>query len=513
MAELVNSSDKAKIAAEKAVEEIQRQAKIDEAYLVGLLWSDPFENYSKYSDGLEEADFLHPVWGFFFDLGSRMYSEGVKTFDTITIKAKVRELNIQDEFDDYGGLKTINDAINIVGDNLDNIEYYHESVQKNKVIQELWSLFGDKVFVNVKKYNWKKMNKDLLARYWNDKSNKISLTSVSNYEAANLYIDGEEFIQRLEDSAEEMLPFHQSYMMNKMTQGIARGHVFMFGGFGGKGKSSIMADKFVMSCITNQQKLMVVLNEEDIDTFRQKIVLSILSHEFNTGFDRKRMVNGQLRDSDKELIKKAFDRMNELINGQEALIKVIFMERYVMKDLEKIVKYWANRGYENLLIDTHKVSDDSEHDKRWETFVEDMKTIYRLTRKNAGGLNLRTVVTFQLSDGAIRNRYLDFTAMAEGRAAKNEASVVMMFRPIWSDEYPSGKKPLDVFRHRVENGVYKGEEKVVLDKAKTYYLFFLPKNRFGADNENGQEVLVVEPVFGKNSFYEKGWTRVDKDYN
>ena len=35
------------------------------------------------------------------------------------------------------------------------------------------------------------------------------------------------------------------------------------------------------------------------------------------------------------------------------------MERYVMKDLEKIVKYWANRGYVNLLIDTHKVSANS----------------------------------------------------------------------------------------------------------------------------------------------------------
>src|SRR6185312_8115105 len=101
------------------------------------------------------------------------------------------------------------------------------------------------------------------------------------------------------------------------------------------------------------------------------------------------------------------------------------------------------------------VSDDSPHEKRWETFVEDMKSIYRFTRENAGGLNLRTVVTFQLADSAIGNRYLDFDAIGEGKASKNEAGTVLMFRPVWSDEFEDGKNKLECYkRKKNEKGEY-----------------------------------------------------------
>jgi hypothetical protein len=375
-------------------------------------------------------------------------------------------------------------------------------------------LFGNKVFIDKGKYKWKDMNREQLTMFWSDKINKIALENVNRYEAENLYIDADEFIRKLEEESAEMLPFYKSMLMNTITQGVARGHVFMWGGFGNTGKSSMMAEKFVMSCIENKEKLLIVMNEEDAQSFRQKIVLSILNHEFDENFDRKRMVNGRLKDEDKVMIRKAFERMNKLIDGDESQIKVIFMEKYVMKDLEKIVRFWANRGYINLVIDTHKVSDDSEHDQRWQTFVEDMKTIYRLTRKNAGGMNLRTWVNFQLADSALKSRYLSFDAIGEGKGAKNEASVVGMFRPVWSDEYEDGKKELSCYRLvKKPNGKGYDKKPIKLEKGKTYYLVFFPKNRFGANNDNGQPILIIEPAFHKNAFYEKGWTFVAKDYN
>ena len=48
---------------------------------------------------------------------------------------------------------------------------------------------------------------------------------------------------------------------------------------------------------------------------------------------------------------------------------------------------------------------------------------------------------------------------------------------------------------------------------KIYYLLFTPKNRFGNNTDNGQEVLVLEPNFNFNTFQEVGWTYVDKDFN
>lgn len=506
------AKDTTKDVAKREGNELSEQAKINEAYFVGLMWSDPFNHYAEFKDKISQDEFIHDIWGFFYEFGRKMFEDGIKRFDDITVHMKAKEYDIAEELSSYDGMNQIEDAIEIVREHSDNIEYYFETIKKSYVIRQLVLLFGAKVLIKKNKYDHKKMNAEQLMMYWNDKVNKLALNGVNNYEAENLYIDPELFIKKLEEESAEMLPFHNSILMNSVTQGVARGHVTMFGGFGNTGKSSIMADKFVMSCIANREKLIIVLNEEDAQSFRQKIVLSILNHEFNVSFDRKRMVNGKLQESDKELIRKAFKRMEELIDGDETQIKVLFMEKYVMKDLEKIIRFWAGRGYINLLIDTHKVSDDSPHEKRWEIFVEDMKTIYRMTRKNAGGLNLRTVVTFQLADSAVKNRYLGFDAMAEGKGAKNEASVLMMFRPLFADEYEGGKKALKCYRLKKKaNGKF-DKEYFELEKDKPYYLVFYPKNRFGANTDNNQPVLVLEPAFHKNAFYEKGWTFVAKEY-
>lgn len=513
------AKDTTKDIAKREVEKINKTAEINEAYFVGLLWADPFNNYGEYADMISQDEFIHDVWGFYYELGRRMYSDGIQKFDDISVHTKVKEYNIEDGFIEYGKMAPIDDAVSIVKDNVDNIEYYYETIKKNYVIRQLYLLFGVKVLVNKDKYNWHNMNRSQLTAFWGDKINQIALENVNRYEEENLYIDPEIFIKKLEEDSAEMLPFYNSRMMNQITQGLPRGTVTMFGGFGNTGKSSIMAEKFVMSCIANQEKMIIVLNEEDAQSFRQKIVLSLLWHEFQTGFDRKRMVNGKLEESDKEKIRKAFGRMNTLMGGQgkEAQIKVVFMDKYVMKDLEKIVRFWANRGYINLLIDTHKVSDDSPHEKRWETFVEDMKTIYRFTRENAGGLNLRTVVTFQLADSAIGNRYLDFDAIGEGKASKNEAGTVMMFRPVWADEYEDGKNKLECFRKvKNDNGDYDTKTFLLPRKdekgnRKTYYLLFTPKNRTGENNNGGQAILVIEPMFNFNHFKEIGWCYVSND--
>lgn len=505
--------DKTKSMVKKEVDKINKTAEVNEAYFIGLLWADPYNNYAEYKDTISQDEFIHDVWGFYFELGRLMYEDGVQKFDDITVHTKVKEYNIKKDFEKFGEMATVGEAVDIVKENIDNIDYYYETIKRNYVIRQLYLLFGEKVLIKKGKYDWSKMNREQLTKYWNDKLNKISLENVSRYESEDLYIEADEFIRKLEEDSAEMLPFYNSVLMNSITQGVARGHVFMFGGFGNTGKSSIMAEKFVMSCIENREKLLIVLNEEDAQSFRQKIVLSILFHEFNTGMDRRRMVNGKLQEQDKEKIRKAFGKMKSLMDGDESQIKVIFMEKYVMSDLEKIIRFWSNRGYYNLVVDTHKVSDDSHHNARWETFVEDMKTIYRLTRPNAGGCNLRTWVNFQLADSAIKNRFLTFDAIGEGKASKNEASTVMMFRPVWSDELHGGKRELDCYRLKKNGKGSYDKEFFTLDKDKSYYLLFTPKNRSGANNDNGQPILVIEANFNFNNFKEIGWTFVAKDFN
>lgn len=508
----------------REIRKIADSAKINENYFVGLLWSEPMKNYTDYQGQIDAGQFIHEVWRFYYKLGQQMYLDGVKKFDVITTQMKVKEYGLELEFKNYGGLDTIEDSISLVKTNTDNISYYAEEVQRNFIIRQLYSQFGEKVVEARGKYDYRKLTKEQIMKYWQDRVNKITMSTMANYEVENLIVDADQFIHDIKTDAENMMPFYESTMLNSITQGIPQGHVTMFGAFGNSGKTSFIAEKVVMSYIKNKEKAIIVLNEESANDFRQKIVISILNHEVEgaKGFDRRRMVNGKLKPSDEVQIRQAFEKMKELTEGDDAQIKVVFMDQYDMDELENIVRYHANRGYNNLLIDTHKVSDNSKHEQRWASFVEDAKQIYRFTRKEAGGANLRTVLTLQLADSHMRNRFLTSDAIGEGKASKNEASIVLMFRPIFSDEYDGERHALkchkwvpktqdEIELNPTDKKPYIKKD-VILEKGKIYYLLFTPKNRFGSNTDNGQEVLVLEPNFNFNAFKEIGWTYVDKDF-
>src|SRR5690606_1418023 len=102
--------------ARKEVEKINKNAEIYEAYFVGLLWADPFNNYGEYRNLISQDEFIHDVWGFFYELGGRMYDDGVQKFDDITVHTKVKEYGIEEDFTKYGKMDTIDDAVNIVAE-------------------------------------------------------------------------------------------------------------------------------------------------------------------------------------------------------------------------------------------------------------------------------------------------------------------------------------------------------------------------------------------------------------
>ncbi len=87
-----------------------------------------------------------------------------------------------------------------------------------------------------------------------------------------------------------------------------------------------------------------------------------------------------------------------------------------------------------------------------------------------------------------------------------------MFRPAWAAEYEGGKSELDCYKMKKneKTGGY-DKEFFKLEKGKTYYLLFTPKNRFGSNNDTGMAVLVIEPMFNANHFKEIGWCFVPNE--
>ena len=108
------ATTKKKTKAQVEAESIKRLASTNESYFVGLLWSQPMETYTSYSEKISPDDFLHPEWGFYFELGKRLYKKGIKKFDDISVNATFEEIGVRDNFEKYGGYGTMVQLIDIV---------------------------------------------------------------------------------------------------------------------------------------------------------------------------------------------------------------------------------------------------------------------------------------------------------------------------------------------------------------------------------------------------------------
>ena len=229
-------------------------------------------------------------------------------------------------------------------------------------------------------------------------------------------------------------------------------------------------------------------------------------------FDRKKLVRSGLTEEDKETIRKIVAKTNELLNGDDRLIQVVYLQSYVIEDVKTMIQHYVARGYINFLIDTHKVSDSKTGESRYAQFVDDTKEYYKLARPDAGGYNLRIFLNFQLAEHTKGRKFLDNDCIGEGKAAKDEAAVVMMFRNVFDDEKEGGKNPLDCWRWMPPDDFNDKpvKKEFQLKAGKQYFLKFITKNRFGSTNDGGQEVIVIEPYFNGNTFKEIGHTYVAK---
>ncbi|WP_214607218.1 hypothetical protein, partial [Mycobacterium tuberculosis] len=132
---------------------------------------------------------------------------------------------------------------------------------------------------------------------------------------------------------------------------------------------SLMFNKVIMACIENHEPLLVIANEQSVQEFRQMLLVTAM------GTGTRKTIKRQIR---------------------------------------------------RVIVDTGKPSEGSGEMPRWERFTEDMKELYKLARKNGGGLDLALWVNTQLADSAIKQRFLNEYALGESKKAKNEASVLFL---------------------------------------------------------------------------------------
>lgn len=493
---------------------IKDKSEIEEAYLVSSLYRYP-EHFSTFTNAeLNENMFIHPEWKFHFSLVQQIFNDGVRKIDNVIVAKKATEYGVSSKFEEYGGFDPIHQVIEQAEVDLENFDDYKSGIRWNHTMLELGKLLGKKVFEADGKYDPFKMKPHQVTLYWQDRMNQLAMMASENmYDSENLVVDAETYIKEIETQAEGMLPFYNAKKMNKAVGGWSRGNATMFGGYGNTGKTSIMVERVVFGCIKAKEKLTILANEEAGKSWRDKVYKYIIFKKLNKkNFKFEKLTRGGLDEDEKQIIREATEELKSLVDGDDSLIKIVYLQNYIVEDVKTLIKHYAARGCINFMIDTHKVSDEKTGEQRYAQFVEDTKQYYKIARKDAGGLNLRIMLNFQLAEHTKGRRYLDNDCIGEGKAAKDEAAVVMMFRNTYDEELKGGKNELKCWNWEYDEMKEKYEKvEFLLEHDHHYKLLFVSKNRFGATNDGGQEVIVLRSNFDANSFWEYGYTYVPKN--
>ena len=489
----------------------------EEAFVIGLFYDNP-ELYDEYDNSrLNDKHFGNKIWAFYFKIGRFITDRGGNSLDDITIANFVNEMKIEDQYNKYNRYEAISELIKEVKNKKENIDMYYNNIKKYNLLRQLRVFLGDKVIEIKGKYNYKLLSTEQISNYWLYQIEKITMQNNENKFDEQFLLEGlQQEVDKQNKNPETGLPFFRSKLMTRITNGWIDGELYIFGSFGGRGKTSFALNKIILSCIINKEKLVVIANEESIDRFRRNLLVTIIGNLTKEKFARHRMNEGKFSQEEYKILQNAINKTKELIEGNDKLIAFIYMENYIIEDVKKVAKYYIKRGYKKYLIDTGKPSEGKSNKARWEIMTEDMKDLYKLCKKNANGLGISLWVNVQLSDTALKYRYLNEYSLGEAKKMKNEASVLWLTRPVWDDELDSGGEcnhELKCFKYvKKESG--SGYKKVdftldrFIENNSKYYLLFTAKNRLGQDNNTGLPCLIFKVNFNKNSWEEVGMTHL-----
>lgn len=512
---------------------LQDEVYSSEAYLTGLFWSDPkqFEYFSE--EKLNYETFLNPVWGFYFSLGRYMKGEGIMRFDPHTVNIHIEKLdrfrpegNFKATFEKYGGCQYIMEAMEEVRELSDNLNSYYENVVKYSLIKDIMlEGHGERVVTNTEKYNYHVMTADQIHTYWVDRLNKLAIKGDSGFESHDLLSEfNEDWVDELDQNPDIGMEYYDSPLLSNISKGWARGNVYINATFSGKGKTAFLFNKVIMSAIIKKEKLLIIANEQSKEEFKKMLAITVMGVALRVTFERSRILEGGFTDEEKAKLKEAVKWVQEQIDGEKRLLEFVFMENYTIDNVKRCMTYFANRGYSHQIIDTGKPSEGRAGGMdRWERFAQDFVEIYKLAKENAGGLNIAVWVNVQLADAAVNRRFLDETCLGESKKIKNEASVVMLGRLMFPDEFAGEKNELLVYKQDgTESGLNRLEDvetgeidergnKKTRKVIRQYYLLFVSKNRRGLTNDGGLPVLVMTWNLNSNNWEEVGWTYVQRD--
>lgn len=475
-----------------AKEYIEKKTKPIEANIIGCFWHNP-ELFLYYTDFTKD-DFKNDIWKFYFLLGKKISAKGVKKIDEIAVEifldGKDKLLEV---YNNYGGYEIIDDLEMYITE--ENVESYINELKKWGTVYNLLDKFA---FTEDKINKLQDLNVDEVYSLYTAELNNVFINVNDDVETSKLDEDLDKIIENAHEGLEIGMPL-KSPMLSEEIGGWINGQVYIMGGLSGAGKSSISQEIVLSSVWELNEPCVIMLNEQDHVKWKQQFITFLINNvvlkDTKYKFNAKRWRQGKFSDIEFEWINSARDMIKKKeISGQ---IIFVHFKSYSQKKAERIIRKYASLGIKKFVLDTFKLSSErNDNEAFWLSMQEDMRKFDDLVKKS--NLNVGLWCTLQLQKGSRLLRYLTGDNVGMAKNVIDVASVAILMRRLWNDEYTGKTHEIEVKKPIAGTNSF---TVVNLDPNKQYVIIFIEKNRNGASQTYQ---IVAEQDLGTLTYKEIG---------
>ncbi len=481
----------------KASKKVREYKKACEANIVSILYKSS-ELYYDYS-GLKLEDFSENVWKVFYQIGyDIIIKENKKLLDEITIGLYLeKHQKLKEQYDKYGGYATIENAKAYV--KVENIDGYINELHKwSAVLDLLVRKFP--IYDNISEFV-DKSAEEIYDQY-EAMLNHIFSNTNDEVKSYNLCENVHALLDKLNAGESVGLPLHNSEILNKEIGGNLNGNMTMFGALSGAGKTTTTIEWILPSVIDYDEKLVIMINEEDADKWRKELIIWVANNIYKKEFPKYKLRDGNFCKDSWEILKKCADWIE---SKKDKNIIIIPFQKYRCSLAMKIIKKYASMGVKYFILDTFKASAEASHDQIWQSMIKDSVDLYDTIKP--ASKNVHLWLTFQLGKQSTKQKYYTMDNIGQSKNTIDVASTCIMIRKVFDDEFEGGKNELTCYRMEGKNKKTKIPFKLKRDKS--YSIIFIVKNRFGATNEYQ---IVAENNLSTNVYKELGIVNIPLDW-
>jgi hypothetical protein len=448
---------------------------------------------------LKLEDFTYNEWKVYWTIGKEIVANEDKPhLDDITVGLYLeKHPKLKKKYEEYGGYKTIDKAKTYV--KVDNLDGYVKELKKWNVVLEL---VKKKFPIHDRISDFVDMSAEDIYEEYEAILNHIFINVEYDDKTYDIADGIHELIEELNEGLIVGLPIYGSPILTQEVNGHELGSITLIGGLSGVGKSSLVRNTTLPSILLNEEKIVIMINEEGLKKWQREMLVWVANTIYKTNLQKYTVRDGKYAPELKAFLHKCGD----WIEDHKGQIIIKPFERYTTSQAVKTIRKYSSMGVKYFVLDTFKAdSNKTSSDAFWLDMQQGMVSLYDVIKPE--NKNVHLTVTFQLSKSSAKQRYYTQENIGMAKNIVDVASTCIMIRKIFEDEYEGGNKSIQAYRLEGKNK--NSKIPVKLRKGKHYQILFIVKNREGATNEYQ---IIIEHDLSRNIYKEIGIAYIEPDF-